>query len=83
MTRSEELLLKIINIDINLLNVDIALYVDSMRKDKKQVSKDLTAVLISKYDNESTLSIIHDLSFNEVKEAVNHFISIYEVRNEN
>ncbi len=82
-SRSENVLLKVIDIDIELLIKPIESYVKAIRKDKKQVNSSLTAVLISKYDRNGELSIIHDLTEKETEEAVNYFIELYKEKNGN
>lgn len=65
--RSEEVLKKIINIDISNVDFDMDKIVQAIRKDKKQTSTDLTAVLM--YDDFS-LQVVHDLKQQEICDAV-------------
>lgn len=81
-SRSENVLLKVIDIDHKLLSRPIENYMNAIRKDKKQVNESLTAVLISKYDKNGELSVIHDLTEKEVEEAVKYFIELYKGKNE-
>lgn len=73
MERSREVLLKIIDIDINLLDVDIKNVIDAIRKDKKQTDTALTAVLRAG----TNLEIIRDMSIEEVEYAFNNFMERY------
>lgn len=73
--KSEKILLKVIDIDINLLNVSLSELIGAMRKDKKQIGEQLTAVLMSgKADD---LIIVHNLEEAEVKAAIDYFKRIY------
>lgn len=76
--RSEALLLKVIDIDITLLERPISDYMDAIRKDKKQTNDSLTAVLIKKYGYDAELQVVHDVSQKEIEDAINYFISIYK-----
>ena len=69
--RSEAVLFRVIDIAIELLDIDLSKFIDAMRKDKKQISEQLTAVLMSgKADD---LIIVHDLKESEVKTSVEYF----------
>ena len=72
--RSQDVLLKIIDIDVNLLDVDIENVIDAIRKDKKQTNTALTAVLRTGTD----LEIIRDMSIAEVEYAFNNFKELYQ-----
>lgn len=76
--RSEKLLLSVISIDIELLNKPFEDYLKAIRKDKKQINDSLTAVLISKYGDDSELSIVHDVTVDELKEAIQYFCDLYK-----
>lgn len=76
--RSEKVLLAVVDIDVSLLYKPLETYVDAIRKDKKQINDSLTAVLISKYSESGELTIVHDVTVNEVKEAIDYFIELYE-----
>lgn len=82
-SRSENVLLKVIDIDIELLAKPMEEYLAAIRKDKKQVSESLTAVLISRYGKTAELSVIHDLREKEIEEAVQYFIERYKRKDEN
>ena len=82
-SRSENVLLKVIDIDIELLAKPLDEYLAAIRKDKKQVSESLTAVLISRYGKTAELSVIHDLREKEIEEAVQYFIERYKRKDEN
>lgn len=77
--RSEAVLLRVIDIDV-LLHRPIADYLAAIRKDKKQISDSLTAVLITRYGRNSELSIVHDMSENELEDAVEYFVRLYTAR---
>ncbi|RGC73777.1 3-dehydroquinate synthase [Lachnospiraceae bacterium AM23-2LB] len=75
--KSESVLLKVIDIDPNLLNVPVENVIDAMRKDKKQVGNNLTVVLIAENsDNSLDLIIKHDLDKQEVVDAFQYFLSL-------
>lgn len=76
--RSEKVLLKVITIDVNLLIKPLELYIDAIRKDKKQINESLTAVLITKYSSYGELSVMHDITIAEIDAAIHYFINLYE-----
>lgn len=76
--KSESVLLKVINIDISLLNIPIFQVIAAIRKDKKQTSEALTAVLLRDVHEKNELSIIHDLKQSEVEGALAYFQEIYK-----
>lgn len=76
--RCEAVLLRIIEIDVELLNRPFEAYLQAIRKDKKQVGESLTAVLITKYGESCELSVVHDISQREISDAVKYFVSIYK-----
>lgn len=77
-SRSEKLLFKIIDIDLSLLEkCSFEDFISAIRKDKKQVDNNITAVLLSKYGDVGELSIVHDVTKEEVKNAVQYFITLY------
>lgn len=82
-SRSENVLLKVIDIDAELLEKPLESYIAAIRKDKKQVNEALTAVLISKYGKTGELSLVHDLTEKEVEEAVQYFVERYKRKDEN
>ncbi|MCK5128504.1 MAG: hypothetical protein KAQ68_01520 [Clostridiales bacterium] len=69
--RCEAVLRKIIKTDEILLQYPIQSFVDVMRKDKKQISKHLTAVLI--YGDTMELILTHDLMVEEISDAVKYY----------
>lgn len=72
----ERILLSIIKVDVTNIKKPITDIVDAMRKDKKQINKELTAVLMTDIPRE--LCIIHDIKEWEVEKAFGHFYSLYE-----
>lgn len=76
--RCETILLRVIEIDIQLLNKPFEKYIQAIRKDKKQVGESLTAVLITKYGETCELTVVHDISQEEIRDAINYFINIYK-----
>ena len=78
--RCREVLLKVIEIDISLLNASTDEYVKVMRKDKKQTSYSLTAVLMSDTAGSLELNIVKDLASEEVDYAIHNFIELYKMR---
>lgn len=82
-SRSENVLLRVIDIDVKLLNRPLEIYIKAIRKDKKQVNESLTAVLISSYGVHDEVSVIHDLTEKEIEEAIKYFIELYKRKNEN
>lgn len=76
--RMEKLLLSVIDIDVKLLQVPLENYIAAVRKDKKQTSEDLTAVLIVEYLEEARLKVVHDIQVKEIEDAIGYFIEIYE-----
>ena len=76
--RSEEVLMKIIEIDSTALDVDIADIIKAMRKDKKQTDYAITVVLRT----ESDLKIVKDITDEEVLYAVRYFRELYRMKNE-
>ena len=63
----ERVLQKIIHVDKRLTEADMGTIMAAIRKDKKQVGTDLTAVL---FDREMNLQIVHDMKPEEVEDAV-------------
>lgn len=74
---SESVLLQVIDIDLDLLKVPVSHMIDAIRKDKKQTSTALTAVLLKNTQEKSELQIVHDLTEAEVESALSHFITVY------
>lgn len=76
--RSEEVLMKIIDIDSAVLDVDMEDIIKAVRKDKKQTDQAMTAVLRTKTD----LEIVKDMTEEEVAYAVRYFRELYRMKNE-
>ncbi|MBV7272805.1 3-dehydroquinate synthase [Clostridiaceae bacterium UIB06] len=70
-TRIETIIKKIINVDLLQTSFNLDKIVDAMRKDKKQINDNLTAVLL--YGN-MQLKVYHDLEKKEIKQAIS-FVS--------
>ena len=73
--RSENVLLRVIHTDVSLEVYTTEQFIVAMRKDKKQVSDQLTAVLMT--DVAKDLKIVRDIAVNEVTEAVAYFNQLY------
>ncbi len=73
-TRSEKVLLKVIHIDEDLRKYSLEQFITAIRKDKKQTSDNLTAVLMT--NTPKDLKIVHDIQSNEVKVALDHFLDL-------
>lgn len=78
--QAEKVLLDVINIDDNLLKVSTEEFLKAMRKDKKQTSADLTAVLLANYGETPDLNVVHDIQAEEVTCAIKYFFDLYEGR---
>ncbi len=76
--RSENVLLKVIDIDIDLLKRPLQTYIEAIRKDKKQIDNSLTAVLLKQTDQGHELAVVHDMSESEVEDAISSFCQLYE-----
>ena len=74
--RSEKVLLKVIHIKTRLTDYPIEQFVAAIRKDKKQTSTQLTAVLMT--NKAKDLKVIHDMSESEVKDALTYFQYLYD-----
>lgn len=72
-SRVEKILLKIISIDLDNKVLNMEAIIKAIHKDKKQVGKELTAVLMR--DN-MELQIVHDVDKNEIEEAVKYLYNI-------
>lgn len=79
--KMEKNLLEIIDIDYKLLDSPIDNYLSAIRKDKKQINNQLTAVLIQKYGNKAELTIVHNLQEKEVAESIVYFNNLYREKN--
>ena len=49
----------------------------AIRKDKKQVSESHTPLLISSYGENGELSVVHDVTEQEIDYAINYFKKLY------
>lgn len=76
--RSEAVLLKVIHTEVSLEDYTTEQFIAAMRKDKKQVSDQLTAVLMT--DVAKDLRIVRDLTQDEVAQAVDYFNRLYKQR---
>ena len=77
--KAENVLLKVIHINVNLLKGAIDGVLDAIRKDKKQTSDALTAVLMTENKDEGQrLIVIHDMTEDEVEYARDYFVDKYE-----
>lgn len=74
--RAENVLLRVIHVKIRLTDYPFESFIAAMRKDKKQTSESLTAVLMT--DIAKDLKIVHDVDEKEVKEALNYFQQLYD-----
>lgn len=70
--RMERVLQKIIHVEKRLTDADMDTILSAIRKDKKQVGENLTAVL---FDREMNLQIVHDMTTEEVKDAVSYLFT--------
>ena len=68
-TRVEGVLQKIIPIDAKTVNVNMDDVIAAIHKDKKQIGKELTAVLMK--DN-MQLEVVHDVKREEIERAVRY-----------
>ena len=74
--KSEKLLLQVIHVDFSVMDKPLDEFVQAMRKDKKQVSTSLTAVLMTNVPKD--LKIVHDVKLEEVQYAFEYFKTIYQ-----
>lgn len=76
--RAEAVLLKVIHINVDLLEGSIKGMIDAIRKDKKQTNDALTAVLMTEnQDEKNRLVIVHDMTEDEVGYARDYFVESY------
>lgn len=73
--RCEKVLLQVIHVDSGLMEIPLDAFLGAMRKDKKQMGEQLTAVLMTK--EEDNLRIIHNLQPEEVEDALRYFQNIF------
>lgn len=76
--RVENVLWKIIHVDVVSINVSLKEIINAIRKDKKQIGDELTAVLMK---NDMELQIVHDVQENEIYEAVNYLFEHLKGKN--
>lgn len=76
--RSEDVLLKVIYIQKCLTDYPIDQFISAIRKDKKQTSSELTAVLMTNVAKD--LKIVHDLKEEELIDALAYFQNLYNTR---
>lgn len=67
--RVEDVLWKIINVNADDFKVDMDAVISAIHKDKKQVGKELTAVLMK---DDMKLVIVHDVKRDEIETAINY-----------
>lgn len=67
--RVESVLWKIIHIDTESIHVSMDEIISAIHKDKKQVGKELTAVLMK---DDMKLQIVHDVQKSEIEAAINY-----------
>lgn len=77
--RVENVLLRVISIDICLTDCQISDLIAAVRKDKKQTDENLTAVLMT--NKEKDLMIVHDVTEQEIEEALFYFQKLYDAYN--
>lgn len=70
--RVENVLWNIINIDVNHIEVDMDEVIAAIHKDKKQVGKELTAVLMK---DDMKLNIVHDVKKEEIEKGIGYLFS--------
>ena len=73
--RSENVLLQVIHIDHDLRTLDFDEYIRAIRKDKKQIGNQLTAVLMTNVPKD--LRILHDIQQSEIRNAIDYFCDLY------
>ena len=71
-SRIENILWKIININVNSIDPDMDKIIAAIRKDKKQINTDLTAVLMK---NDMSLTVVHDVKIDEISYAINYLFN--------
>ncbi len=73
--RSEQVLLQVVHIGAHLGEYPLEQFLGAMRKDKKQTSDQLTAVLMT--NTAKDLRVVHDVAAEEVADAVRYFETLY------
>lgn len=75
--KSEKVLLKVIDVNAQLLAVPVENVIDAMKQDKKQIGDNLTAVLMTENADKSLgLTIKHDLEKEEVAEVFSYYLEL-------
>lgn len=67
--RVEEILWKIIHIDVKHIDVDMDEVIAAIHKDKKQTDSNITAVLMK---DDMKLNVVHDVTRDEIEDAINY-----------
>ncbi|MGN0620340.1 MAG: AroB-related putative sugar phosphate phospholyase (cyclizing) [Porcipelethomonas sp.] len=75
--KSENVLLKVIDIDKRHLDIDADRFIGIMHKDKKQKDNNLTAVLMSNIDSDENQLVLRDITADDVKYAISYFCGLY------
>lgn len=75
---AEKLLLKVIDVPKDIVHFDKKMFVDAIRKDKKQIGNSLTAVLLIDAAESKELIIVHDITVEEINYAIDYFHNLYE-----
>jgi len=65
--RAEEILLQIIDARYNRIFLNSDIFIDAIRKDKKQTSSAITVILMNR---EEKLIVVHDLTTDEINNAL-------------
>lgn len=71
--RAEQLLKKIIHVNLNEIDWDMDEVIKAIRKDKKQIDNALTCVLL---EEDMKLKVVHDLKREEVEKAVGEMLKL-------
>lgn len=74
--RAQKVLLRVIDIDLSVMQKPMDGIIDAMRKDKKQTSEALTAVLMTNVSKD--LRIVHDITQDEVTKGFEYFYKVYQ-----
>ncbi len=74
--RAQQVLLRVIDIDVSVMQKPMDKILDAMRKDKKQTGDALTAVLMT--NEAKDLRIVHDITTREVEDGFAYFYKVYQ-----
>lgn len=77
-SEAEKLLLKVIDVPKDTVHFNKKMFVDAIRKDKKQIGNSLTAVLLIDAAESKELIIVHDITVEEIDYAIDYFHNLYE-----